>query len=124
MGNSLSQRNGRRVVVTGLGLLSPAGCTLDAFWRGITSGRSAVRRIQNFDTTDMPVHAGGEVDRKELLAAVPESVIEKTDRTVLLGLIATRRTLEDAGLAEAARNGLRVGLLDRKSTRLNSSHRV
>ena len=111
LGNSLRQREGRRVVVTGIGLLSPAGCTLDAFWRGITCGRSAVRRIQNFDTSGMPVHAGGEVDRSELLAAVPASVIEKTDRTALLGLIAARRALEDAGIAEAARNGLRVGLL-------------
>jgi 3-oxoacyl-[acyl-carrier-protein] synthase II len=101
----------RRVVVTGMGLLSPAGCDLDAYWAGITSGRSAVRAIRNFDTSEMPVHSGGEVDRSELLKAVPESAIERTDRTALFGLIAARRALEDAGLADAARNGDRIGLL-------------
>ena len=80
----------RRVVVTGMGLLSPAGCDLDAYWRGITSGRSAIRAIRNFDTSEMPIHSGGEVDQSELLKVVPESAIERTDRTALLGLIAAR----------------------------------
>ncbi len=101
----------RRVVVTGMGILSPAGCDLDAYWRGITCGRSAVRAIRNFDTSEMPIHSGGEVDRSELLKFVPESAIERTDRTALFGLIAARRALEDAGLAESARNGERIGLL-------------
>jgi 3-oxoacyl-[acyl-carrier-protein] synthase II len=101
----------RRVVVTGMGLLSPAGCDLDAYWRGITSGRSAIRAIRSFDTGEMPVHNGGEVDRSELLKAVPESDIERTDRTALFGLIAARRALEDAALADSARGGARIGLL-------------
>jgi 3-oxoacyl-[acyl-carrier-protein] synthase II len=101
----------RRVVVTGMGLLSPAGCDLDAYWRGITSGRSAIRAIRNFDTGEMPVHSGGEVDQSELLKAVPESAIEHTDRTALFGLIAARRALEDAALADSARDGARIGLL-------------
>jgi len=101
----------RRVVVTGMGLLSPAGCDLDAYWRGITCGRSAIRAIRNFDTSKMPIHSGGEVDRSELLKVVPESAIERTDRTALLGLIAARRALEDAGLADSASHGARIGLL-------------
>jgi 3-oxoacyl-[acyl-carrier-protein] synthase II len=101
----------RRVVVTGMGLLSPAGCDLEAYWRGITCGRSAIRAIRNFDTREMPVHSGGEVDRSELLKAVPESAIGRTDRATLLGLIATRRALDHAALADAARNGARIGLL-------------
>ena len=104
-------RSQRRVVVTGIGVLSPAGCDLDAYWRGLTSGRSAVRAIRNFDTSDMPVHSGGEVDQSELLKLVPESAIARTDRTVLLGLIAARRALEDARMADPARNGARIGLL-------------
>jgi 3-oxoacyl-[acyl-carrier-protein] synthase II len=104
-------RSQRRVVVTGMGIISPAGCDLDAYWRGITCGCSAIRAIQNFDTSDMPVHSGGEVDRSELLKLVPESVIARTDRTVLLGLITARRALQDAGLADAPRNGARIGLL-------------
>jgi 3-oxoacyl-[acyl-carrier-protein] synthase II len=101
----------RRVVVTGMGLLSPAGCDLDAYWAGLTCGRSAVRAIRNFDSSEMPIHSAGEVDQADLLKAVPASAIERTDRSALLGLIAARRALEDAALAEAARNGARIGLL-------------
>jgi 3-oxoacyl-[acyl-carrier-protein] synthase II len=99
------------VVITGIGLISPVGGTLEAFWDGITCGRSAVRTVTHFDTSEMPVHSAGEVDESEISAAVPEAVAKRTDRAALLGLIAARRALEDAGIAEAARNGLRVGLV-------------
>jgi len=101
----------RRVVVTGIGLLSPAGSTLDAFWRGITCGRSAIRKLTRFDCADMPVCAAGEVDQADLGDAVREGEVKRLDRAALLGLVAARDALNDAGIADAARNGLRVGLV-------------
>lgn len=51
----------RRVVITGIGCISPFGQGKDAFWQAIHEGRSGVRRITRFDTTDLPVQVAGEV---------------------------------------------------------------
>jgi 3-oxoacyl-[acyl-carrier-protein] synthase II len=107
----MQNRTRRRVVVTGMGLISPAGNTLEKFWRGLTSGRSFVRLIQNFDTTGMPVRSAGEVRREDILEIVSENTLKRADRSVLLAQIAARSALTDAGMAEPARNGQRVGCL-------------
>jgi 3-oxoacyl-[acyl-carrier-protein] synthase II len=101
----------RRVVVTGLGVICPAGASPDALWQGVTAGRSFVRNIQRFDTSEMPVHSGGEIDLAILQAAIPGNALQREDLTVLLADYAAGQALADAGLAEAARNGLPVGLL-------------
>ena len=49
----------RRAVITGIGPVTPVGTGLDAFWRGLTSGRNGVRTIEAFDTTDLPVSVAG-----------------------------------------------------------------
>lgn len=100
----------QRVVITGIGILSPAGSTLDDYWRGLTCGRSAIREVTLFDTSDMPVHSGGEVDTAELASAVSEHVLKRTDRAVVLGLAAADRALADAGFLRDAPDGLPVGV--------------
>ena len=59
----------RRVVVTGIGPLTPVGTGVEDFWTGITSGRNGVRPISRFDTSDMTVRLAGEVqeDRKSVV---------------------------------------------------------
>ena len=105
------QRYSRRVVITGIGILSPAGNNLEAYWRGITSGRSAIREVRLFDTRDMPIHIGGEVDQDELRDAVSPSAFQRTDRAALLGLVATERALADAGMSERAHDAPPVGVV-------------
>ena len=51
----------RRVVVTGIGPVTPVGIGVDDFWAGMTSGRNGVRTITQFDTSDLPVTVAGEV---------------------------------------------------------------
>jgi len=51
----------RRVVVTGLGIVSPVGNTVEEAWASITAGRSGVDRIKRFDPSDMPCQIAGEV---------------------------------------------------------------
>jgi 3-oxoacyl-[acyl-carrier-protein] synthase II len=53
--------NKRRVVVTGLGIVSSVGIGKDAFWEAITNGKSGISRISSFDTKDFRCHYGGEV---------------------------------------------------------------
>ena len=52
----------RRVVLTGIGLVTPLGLVVATFWEALCAGRSGVRRIRSFDTSTLPVRFGGEVD--------------------------------------------------------------
>jgi len=110
---ALPQTNGqgRRIVITGIGLLSPAGNTLEDFWRGITCGESAVREIDLFDLGDMPIRSGGQVDTRELVKEVGEVAVSRTDRAVLMGAVAAGRALDDAGLREAVKEDVRCGCI-------------
>ena len=56
----MSQRP--RVVITGIGAVTPIGTGVDDFWEGMTSGRNGVRRITQFPTEDLSVKVAGEVD--------------------------------------------------------------
>ncbi len=51
----------RRVVITGMGVISPVGVGLDTYWNNLTSGQSGIVPVTKFDTTDCPVKIGGEV---------------------------------------------------------------
>lgn len=101
----------RRVVVTGLGVITPAGATLDSLWQGVISGRSFTRNIQRFDTSAMPVHSGGEIDLSLLQSIFPGNALQREDITVLLADYAANQALIDAGIADAARAGMPVGLI-------------
>ena len=103
--------NKRRVVITGMAVISPAGCTPEAYWEGLTSGRSAVSAVTRFDTSEMSAHNAGQVDLEALKNEIPPATLSRPDRSIQLGLLAAKRALDDAGVTDAARNGLRVGTL-------------
>jgi 3-oxoacyl-[acyl-carrier-protein] synthase II len=101
---------GRRVVVTGMGAVSPNGIGLGAFWDGTRSGESGVREIRHFDVTDCPTRIAGQVDRFR-----PEDVLSGRDvkhvpRNTALALAAAGEALEEAGL-----NGRPLPLEERRS---------
>lgn len=92
----------RRVVVTGLGVVSPVGIGVDAFWSNLTAGRSGVRGITLFDASGFPVRIGGEVpdfDPSTMCAAFPR-VANVRDRKVLLGLAAAGEAVVHAALSD------------------------
>ena len=64
----------RRVVVTGIGIISPLGIGIEKNWKGIIEGRSGIRRITRFDATNFPVQIAGEVPDFN-----PEVFIEKKE---------------------------------------------
>ena len=88
----------RRVVVTGLGVLSPAGGSLEELWQTCVSGRSALRRIENMDVSPYPVTVGGEVDNSLFTDEELPGKLARVDRAVLLGKTASGRALRDAGV--------------------------
>ena len=92
-----------RVVVTGIGVVSPVGNGRRGFWRGLLDGRSGVGPLTLFDASTFPVRIGGEVkglDAGGLEARFPEARGER-DRKVWLGLAAAEEALADAALAPA-----------------------
>jgi len=88
----------RRVVITGMGCVTPIGIGRAAFWRGLISGESGVRRITSFDTANSPVKIAAEVEGFDWEAQLNPKDRKHVPRTVPLALAAAREALEDARL--------------------------
>jgi len=88
----------RRVVVTGMGCVTPLGIGRQAFWDSLLAGKSGVRRIEAFDTSTSPVKIAAEVPGFNWEAQLNPKDRKHVPRTVPLALAATREALEDAHL--------------------------
>jgi 3-oxoacyl-[acyl-carrier-protein] synthase II len=86
----------RRVVVTGIGPVTPVGTGVEDFWTGITSGRNGIRRITAFDTDDLPVKVAGEVPGFDPSPWLDPKEIRRTDRFVHYGVAAAALAWDDA----------------------------
>ncbi len=88
----------RRVVVTGIGAVSPNGIGREAFWEASRNGISGVRRISRFDPCGYPVQVAGEVVDFDEMQYVEAKDRQHVSRVVPLGAAAVREALEDAGI--------------------------
>lgn len=104
----------RRVVVTGIGAVSPNGVGREQFWAATRAGRSGVKAISRFDATRYPVRIAGEITGFDELAWVSEKERQHVSRCVPLALCAATEALTDAGIepARMSREELRsIGVL-------------
>jgi len=101
----------RRVVVTGVGLVSPLGIGTEPTWAGLMSGTSGVSTITRIDTSDYPVHIGAEVRGFESERWIEPKEARRFDLFVHFALAATQMALEDAGLEITEENANRVGVV-------------
>ena len=88
----------RRVVITGMGCVTPIGIGREAFWSGLQRGESGVRRIEAFDVSNSPVKIAAEVPNFDWQAQLNVKDRKHVPRTVPLALAATREALKDAGI--------------------------
>lgn len=88
----------RRVVITGLGIVSPVGIGKEKFWGSIKEGRSGIKPISLFKAETFPVRIAGEVCEFDPHSFFPNEATHRLDRFSLMGLAATKLALEDAGL--------------------------
>ncbi len=88
----------RRVVVTGLGVVSSIGMGKDEFWKNLTAGKSGISDIELFDTSDYPVHKGGEVKNFDPSKFIPKNRIKDVARASQFAIAASRMALEDSGI--------------------------
>ena len=100
MNPSVASDDRRRVVVTGLGLVTPLGLTVDETWRNMVAGRSGVRRIERFDPSRLTSQIAGEVRDFDPSHVLDRKDIRRTDRYIQFGLVAAREAMDMAGLPE------------------------
>ncbi|MDP6053934.1 MAG: beta-ketoacyl synthase N-terminal-like domain-containing protein, partial [Candidatus Latescibacteria bacterium] len=87
-----------RVVVTGMGVLSPIGLTLESYWDGLCAGRSGIGPITKFDVTDFPSKIAGELKGFIATDHLDHKEVRRMDEFVQYAVVATRMALEDSGL--------------------------
>src|ERR1700758_1192987 len=100
----------RRMVVTGLGAVTPIGADARSTWRAAVAGESGIDFIRSFDASGFPVRIAGEVKDFDPTAIASPKEVRKLERNVLLALGAAREAVADAGL-DGAYDPSRVGIL-------------
>lgn len=104
----------RRVVITGMGVISPVGNDVDTFWANLTAGRSGIGKVTQFDTTGYACQIGGEVRDFDYVPYfnVPKDG-KRVDRYAGLGVAAAKMALDDCGVdvktVDPTRWGVMVG---------------
>jgi 3-oxoacyl-[acyl-carrier-protein] synthase II len=101
----------RRVVVTGLGLITPLGTGMQKTWEAICKGASGIDRITTFDASDYPVQMAGEVKDFDPEAFIERKDIKKMDIFIQYALGAGTMAVENAGLKITEENADRVGVI-------------
>ncbi|MBW2712623.1 MAG: beta-ketoacyl-ACP synthase II, partial [Deltaproteobacteria bacterium] len=99
----------RRVVITGLGCVSPLGVDADSTWQGAIEGRSGIRTITRFDASELPVQFAGEIPGDVNAGDIAAKELRRLDDFILYALAAAREAMEDSGLTLEGAAGDRAG---------------
>lgn len=100
----------RRVVITGLGIVSPLGLNVQESWANILAGNSGIGPITHFDTTGFATRFGGSVKNFDASRYIPAKDIKKMDPFIHYGIAAGKEAIDDAGLAVNEENAHRIGV--------------
>lgn len=101
----------RRVVVTGLGAVSPLGGDVTQTWSGILAGHSGIAPIEHFDVSAFPTRFGGSVRDFDITRYISAKEARRMDVFLQYGVAAGIQAVEDAGLGEAGYDPLRMGVV-------------
>jgi 3-oxoacyl-[acyl-carrier-protein] synthase II len=101
----------RRVVITGLGIVSPVGSTVASAWDSICNGRSGIRTITKLDVSAFPCRIGGEVVDFNPEDFMPPKDVRKFDPFVPMGFAASVQAITDSGFEVTDENSSRIGVV-------------
>jgi 3-oxoacyl-[acyl-carrier-protein] synthase II len=101
----------RRVVITGLGMVSPLGLNVADSWAGILAGKSGVGLITTFDATDYPTKIVAAVKDFDVSPYMDPKEARRNDLFIQFGVAAAHQALEDSGLQVSEQNSRRIGVL-------------
>jgi len=100
-----------RVVITGLGAVTPLGSTLDQYWEGLANGRSGIRRITQFDPCGLPTQIAGEIPDFNVELYMDRKEARRTPRSSQIALAAATQAMRDAGFPDKAPDPERAGVV-------------
>lgn len=102
----------RRVVITGIGIVSPLGNTKEEFWKNILAGKSGIKNLTSFDTTEYGTHFGGEItdyDPKPFFKEFRDA--RRADRFTQLAMGAAKMAVKDSGVDAEGLDPERIGVM-------------
>lgn len=100
----------QRVVVTGLGMVTPLGLNVEDSWKGIVAGKSGISTIEHFDAADLSCRICGAVKNFDPLIYMTEKDTRKRDLFIQYGMAAAVQAIQDSGLEVTEENASRIGL--------------
>ncbi len=103
--------NERRVVVTGLGIVSPVGNDVVSAWGSILAGQSGIGPVTRIDTTHFATHFGGEIKNLDLGPYISAKDARRMDAFMQYGVVAGMQAMRDSGLVVTDENADRIGVL-------------
>mgnify|MGYP000629664415 CR=1 FL=1 len=100
----------RRIVITGIGMVSPLGNNVDQSWQAILAGKSGIKKIDEFDATDFPTQIWAKVTDLNIENYVPAKDARKMDPFTQYGVVAATEAIADSGLIIDEATSLRAGV--------------
>jgi 3-oxoacyl-[acyl-carrier-protein] synthase II len=100
----------RRVVITGLGIISPVGNTIAEAWASILAGRSGIARVSRFDASRLPCQIAGEVKDFDLARYLDRKEARHMDTFIHFGMAAGIQAIQDSGIQVTPENAERIGV--------------
>lgn len=102
--------NNRRVVITGMGMITPLGTSMESTWAGLMAGDSGIKPIETFDTEGFPVRFGGAVPDFDISEYLAVKDARRMDGFIQYGMVAGIQAVKDSGLQVTDENRHRIGV--------------
>ncbi|MBI5182268.1 MAG: beta-ketoacyl-ACP synthase II [Nitrospirae bacterium] len=101
----------RRIVVTGLGMLTPLGIGVEKIWDAMCRGESGIDKVTQFDAKDMTSRIAGEIKGFDPAAYIEQKEIKKMDRFIQLAVAASQMVMDDSAIKITDKNAPRIGVI-------------
>ena len=100
----------RRVVITGVGMVSPVGLNVSDSWANVLAGRSGIAPLTHFDVSEFSVRFGGSVRNLDITEYISSKDAKKMDLFIHYGIAAGMQAVRDSGLEVTEENAERIGV--------------
>ena len=101
----------RKVVITGMGVVTPLGCAVDGMWEAVKSGRCGIGTIKSFDASDYKIRIAGEVKDFDADAFIPPKEQRRMDAFCMYAIAAAKMAMDDSGLDMSCEDPSRAGVI-------------
>ena len=111
MSSPKTEDKGRRIVITGLGVIAPNGISKEAFWNALTEGKSGIKKITRFDASSYPSQIAGEVHDFDPTDYMSPKSAKRMDRFAQFAIVTTKMAVKDSELRITHKNNTNIGIV-------------